>query len=86
MAPIMSLHVTNMHMIPIMYVVLGNSQSLSGRTGGGDALQETRSERDEPMICSNTTSIFHVVPLRPWLHSIVSNVPDALAPDYVFKP
>lgn len=33
MAPIMSLHVTHMHMIPIIYVVLDNSQSLRGRTG-----------------------------------------------------
>lgn len=38
------------------------------------------------MICSNTTSISQVVPLRPWLHVIVPDVPDALASDYVFEP
>lgn len=78
----MSLQVTYMHMIPIIYAVSGKSQSWEDR---GRVLFKDM-EKDEPMICSNIASISHVIPLRPWLHLIFSDVPDALAPDYVFKP
>ena len=54
--------------------------------GGSGASAFKDMEKDEPMICSNIASISHVIPLRPWLHLIFSDVPDALAPDYVFKP
>lgn len=85
----MPLPVTHMHMVPIINAVLREPElDPAGKGGRGtgvvNALQR-QGERDEPMICSNTT-ISLVFPLCPWLHLIVSDVPDALAPDYVFKP